>query len=193
MGKKDEVKRSSAEKRARFAQEYAKDLNATQAAIRAGYSPRSAPTTGSRLLSDAKVQEMIRNHHQPHLEANGITIERTLKEVARVAYFDSRKLWHADGRMKLPHELDDDTAAVIASTESIEERLRPERGEQPEQGDLLAGEPSTDAISVIRKVKTWDKIRALQQCIDILGMGKSINPAESGGLSITVFPSTARR
>lgn len=42
-------------KRQRFVQEYRRDRNATQAAIRAGYSPKSAGTEGYRLLKDAEI------------------------------------------------------------------------------------------------------------------------------------------
>ena len=48
------------EKRERFAQEYVVDLNATQAAIRAGYSARTARAQGSRLLTNVDVQERVR-------------------------------------------------------------------------------------------------------------------------------------
>ncbi len=44
-----------------FVAEYLKDRNATQAAIRAGYSKRSAHTTGERLLKNAEVQQMLRS------------------------------------------------------------------------------------------------------------------------------------
>lgn len=47
------------DKQERFVQEYLIDLNATQAAIRAGYGPDSAEVTGSRLLRNVKVQEAI--------------------------------------------------------------------------------------------------------------------------------------
>ncbi len=43
----------------RFVDEYLADLNATQAAIRAGYSARSAHVEGSRLLTNAKVAAAI--------------------------------------------------------------------------------------------------------------------------------------
>ena len=46
-------------KRQRFAEEFLVDLNGKQAAIRAGYSPRSAEVTASRLLSDANVQVSV--------------------------------------------------------------------------------------------------------------------------------------
>jgi phage terminase small subunit len=46
-------------KRAAFVREYTQDYNATQAAIRAGYSPRSARVTGTRLLADAAIQREL--------------------------------------------------------------------------------------------------------------------------------------
>lgn len=41
-------------------------------------------------------------------------MERTLQEVARVGYFDMRKLYNPDGTEKSPHEWDDDTAGAIS-------------------------------------------------------------------------------
>ena len=46
-------------KQARFAQEYMVDMNATQAAIRTGYSEHTAAEQGSRLLTNAKVAAAI--------------------------------------------------------------------------------------------------------------------------------------
>jgi len=48
-------------KQRRFVDEYLVDLNAKQAAIRAGYSPKTAESQGSRLLSHAKVSEAIQH------------------------------------------------------------------------------------------------------------------------------------
>lgn len=47
------------DKQKRFTDEYIVDCNATQAAIRAGYSPKSASRTGSKLLNNAKVRRYI--------------------------------------------------------------------------------------------------------------------------------------
>jgi len=46
-------------KQDRFVAEYLVDLNATQAALRAGYSPRTAPQQGSRLLKNVDVQAAV--------------------------------------------------------------------------------------------------------------------------------------
>ena len=47
------------EKQQRFVDEYLIDLNATQAAIRAGYSAKTADVQGSRMLANCKVQQAI--------------------------------------------------------------------------------------------------------------------------------------
>ena len=51
------------EKQAKFITEYTKDLNATQAAIRAGYSPKTAYSQGQRLLKNVEVQKTMQESH----------------------------------------------------------------------------------------------------------------------------------
>jgi len=101
-----------------FVQEYLKDHNATQAAIRAGYSKATAAQIGSRLLRHVQIGQAIELAKQEHLARvqaeTGITLERTLKEIARLAFFDARKLYDADGKPIPINLLDDDTAAAIA-------------------------------------------------------------------------------
>ena len=64
-------------KQKRFAEEYLIDLNATQAAIRAGYSPKTAQVQGARLLSNAMVSAYVREqldimHNQRTADAQEI-------------------------------------------------------------------------------------------------------------------------
>ena len=134
MGAK-QTKRPQEDKRTRFAQEYAKDFNATQAAIRSGYAEKSAHVTGSRLLSDAKVQAMIQELHARAAVKAGITVERTIQEIARNAYGDTRALYRDDGTLKSPKEWDDDTQSMIASIESNEVRLGSGDSDDDEEKD----------------------------------------------------------
>lgn len=106
-------------KQKRFVDEYLIDLNATQAAIRAGYSAKTAQEQSSRLLSNVMVQKIISERQKALSDKTDITIERVLKERARLAFFDPRKLFNADGTPKAIHELDDDTAAVVAGVDVV--------------------------------------------------------------------------
>lgn len=102
-------------KQAAFVAEYAVDRNATQAAIRAGYSAKTAASQGERLLRNVEVKQAIDASQRSLATQAGITAERVLRERARLAFSDPRKIMHADGRIKLLHELDEDTAAAITS------------------------------------------------------------------------------
>jgi len=108
-----------------FLTEYLKDGNATKAAIRAGYSADTAGSQGSRLLKNERIQQAIQQAQQEVLEAvkheTGITLERTLREIARLAFFDPRQLFAADGNPLSIQELSDDTAAAVAGLDVTEE------------------------------------------------------------------------
>lgn len=70
----------------RFVEEYLVDLNATQAAIRAGYSPRTARVTGPQNLSKPVVQEKIAQAQAERSKRTGITADRVVQELGRVAF-----------------------------------------------------------------------------------------------------------
>jgi phage terminase small subunit len=76
------------DKHQRFVEEYQIDHNATQAAIRAGYSPRSAKVTGCRLLTDANVIAALELARAKTAERSGITKDRVLAELALLAFSD---------------------------------------------------------------------------------------------------------
>ena len=71
-------------KQERFAQEYVVDLNATQAATRAGYSARTANEQGSRLLAHASVQERINELSEAAAKRNDVTVDGVLENLARL-------------------------------------------------------------------------------------------------------------
>lgn len=101
-------------KQQRFVLEYLKDLNATQAAIRAGYSAKTAKVQGSRLLTNAAISEAVGKKHAKVTNNLEVTAERIIRERARLAFFDPRKLLDNTGRPLPLQDLDDDTAAAIA-------------------------------------------------------------------------------
>lgn len=106
-------------KQQRFCDEYIIDLNATQAAIRAGYSVKTAQEQASRLLSNVMVQAQIDQLKKARAQATGITAERVLQEIAKLAFFDPRKLLNEDGTPKKINELDDETAMAVAGIDIV--------------------------------------------------------------------------
>ena len=97
-----------------FVSEYLVDLNAKQAAIRAGYSEKTAEVQGSRLLGNVKVAAVIREKLEKRASRLEITAERLDQEAARIAFFDIRKLYREDGSLKPVSELDEDTARALS-------------------------------------------------------------------------------
>lgn len=137
-----------------FVREYMIDLNATQAATRAGYSARTANEQGARLLANVSVRSALTAAIEARAARTDITADRVLKELARIAFFDIRKLYREDGGMKAPHELDDEAAAVLAGVETTE---------------IMAGE---NVVGNTKKAKVFDKGAALTLAMRHLGMLK---------------------
>lgn len=139
--------------------------NARQAAITAKYSLKSVDAQASRLLKDAKVQEILKAERARALTAADITVERVLREVGRIAFADTRKLFKADGTMVPVRDLDDDTAASLASVEVDE---------------IKAGGA---VIGNTHKIKMWDKGAALEKLMKHLGLYEKDNSQKGDALA----------
>lgn len=104
-----------------FADEYLVDLNQTRAYIAAGYSEKGAAQSASALLRNPKVAAYIEKKLGKRSEKLGITAERVLAEIAKLAFLDPRKFYDDNGNLKPVTELDDETAACLAGVEVYEE------------------------------------------------------------------------
>lgn len=78
-------------KQAQFVAEYLIDLNATQAAIRAGYSAKTAYSQGQRLLTNVEVAASVAAAMAKRAERTEITADRVLQELAKIGFSDIRK------------------------------------------------------------------------------------------------------
>lgn len=76
-------------KQARFAEEYLIDLNGTQAAIRAGYSPKTAYSMGNKNLKNPAIKALIEKNRARLQQQTEITQARVLNELAAIAFADS--------------------------------------------------------------------------------------------------------
>ena len=84
--------------------EYLVDLNATQAAIRAGYSAKTAQEQSSRLLSNVIVEAAIAKAQAKRAEKTGINAEWVLTRLASEATADLADLYDANGAIKPIHD-----------------------------------------------------------------------------------------
>ena len=102
-----------------FVNEYLVDLNARQAAIRAGYPPASAANRGWELLHTcAPVKARIAEAMAERERRTQIEADRVLREIARIAFSDMRRYLKSGPKgavvMRPLGELDDDDAAAVA-------------------------------------------------------------------------------
>jgi phage terminase small subunit len=147
------------DKQARFVAEYLTDYNATQAAIRAGYTPRSARQTAARLLTKANIASEVERKHSKIVDKLEVTKERVVQELARIAFSDVRRLFTWDERKSAfvpSKELTDDDAAAISEINSETVVTRDK-----------AGSPRA---TIKLKMKTYDKKGALDSLAKHLGM-----------------------
>ena len=161
----------AAHRRVLFVEAYmANGGNATQAAIAAGFSEASAGQRGYELLNEPAVAETLAARRKALQEAHGLTTERVLLELRRLALVDPRKLFGEDGNPLLPHELDDDTAAALAGVDV--EELFEGRGDERVQ------------IGNVRKFKLWDKGAALERAMKHLGLFERDNAQTKQSITI---------
>lgn len=119
------------DKQRRFAEEYPKDLNATQAAIRAGYSEKTARSIGQENLTKPDIQAAIQEQLDERSRRTEITADRVLMEYARLAFSDMREFleWGPSGvTWKDSEKLPPEAAACVAEvSETISEGGRTRR------------------------------------------------------------------
>jgi phage terminase small subunit len=165
-------------KQAQFVAEYLIDLNATQAAIRSGYSEKTANEQGSRLLAKVKVAEAIADAQGKRSERTEITQDRVVAELAKLGFYDIRKAvrWGGipevagDGSHIYPVEMvpsedmDDETAAAITEVSLTSQGV---------------------------KIKMADKLAALEKLGKHLGMFNGAGSDDGDAPSINITLTTA--
>lgn len=151
-------KRGLAPKQQRFVEEYLVDLNATQAAKRAGYSEKTAHTIGHELLKKPEIAAAIQAAQFERSKRTEVTADRVLLELARIGFSDVRRLFTDVGNLREIASLDDETAPAISAVEVV---TKP-GADVDENGNRT--------VEYVHKVKLWDKNSALEKIAKHLGM-----------------------
>lgn len=137
-------------KQQRFVEEYLIDLNATQAAIRAGYSINNADKIGSELLGKNRVSQAIAKTMAERSKRTGINQDRVILELAKIAFVKITDVVNDECEIK-PDAAEDDLACI----ESIKVKQIPTKS-----GD----------VGIEREVKLSPKMKALELLGKHLGM-----------------------
>ena len=137
------------EKQQRFVDEYLIDLNATQAAIRAGYSVKTANEQGSQNLAKLSIQQAIAEQMAERSKRTGINQDRVVLELAKIALVKMTDIVDSQGRIKSDASPDD-----LACIESVKYKES----------------ESDTGSSIEREVKIASKLKALELLGKHLGM-----------------------
>ena len=133
-----------------FVDEYLIDLNATQAAIRAGYSVKTADQQGSRLLANVKVQSKIAKEMAERSKRTGVNQDRVVLELAKMGFVNPADVIDLKTGEILPDATDDDLACI--QSVKVKKTIK---------GKSVIEE---------REVKFYDKAKALEKLGQHLGM-----------------------
>ena len=136
-------------KQKRFVEEYLIDLNATQAAIRAGYSPDSAKEIGSENLTKPDIAKAVDQAIAERSRRTGVNADRVVRELAKIAFVNAGEVVDLDTALLMDKISDDDMAAI----QSVKVKTFGEDG-------------------VEREVKLADKLKALELLGKHLGLFK---------------------
>ena len=142
-----------------FAQEYIVDLNATRAAIRAGYTERHAAVTASKLLRNTNVEYWIDEAQELKARSRNITVDRALEEYRRIAFAQTTDMTTLKGgyvQIK-------DTDSLTTEQKSAISQIR-----QKKDGEL--------------EVKFYDKLKALDSLAKYLGLFSDKNTGQNPGV-----------
>jgi phage terminase small subunit len=157
------------------------ELQNCSAAYRTAYNtanmkPKTVHEAASRLLKNSKVAARIAELTAPAILAAGLSLERTLREVARVAYSDLGRYYRADGTMKPIVEWDDDMRAAVAHLETEDTTVQ----------ITTEGKTTTSTAARVKKLKFWDKNAAIDKAIRHLGLYERDNAHHSENLELQV-------
>ena len=154
-----------------FGREYLIDLNATQAAIRAGYSARTASSQGERLLRNAEVAAFIQQAKAERAEATGINAAWVLQRLAAEAEADLADLYDEAGGLRPVADWPLIwRKGLVAGIKAIEER--------DETGAV---------VGMIREVKLSDRVKRIEligKHIDVQAFREQV--AQTGAMTLVV-------
>lgn len=154
----------------RFCDEYLVDLNATQAAIRAGYTAKYANTNAFKLLQNTAIKEYIQQRQTERSERTEITQDMVLRELAIIAFSNA-----ADYASVVEKQATVEVEGTVVPLFDEEGNPQMYRTVEPVLTSDLT-EDQKKALAVIKKgrdgfeVKPYDKVRALELLGKHLGM-----------------------
>lgn len=158
-------------KQERFCEEYIIDLNATKAAIRAGYSEKTAYSIGQENLTKPEIIERLSELRADISENNGKLIQRVIDELVKVGFSNIQDYIGQGNTIVDMSEIDENKARAVSS---IKKSL------------TEFGTPDNPGIKTVVEFKLWDKISALEKLGRHLGIFEADNKQKSSVINVNL-------
>ena len=168
-------------KQQRFIDEYMIDFNGTQAAIRAGYSPRTAGVQAYQLVTDARIQAELKSRTAKLSEQASITVAEIVERLAAILRATMRDYLRVTAKGELALDFSRATPQQMAAVQHLEI-------------DRAAGEDADGAKKF--RLRLYDKIAAADKLLRHLGAYRDRvehSGPEGGPIEVATPPVTAER
>lgn len=159
-------------KQEKFCQEYLADLNATQSAIRAGYSIDTAHSIGWENLRKPEIQLRLTELRKELNDQNGNLAQQVIDELKKIGFSNIQDMLESGNEIKDITTLDRDKAAVISSIKKSKTTF----------GDGEGNEGEKETV----EFKMWDKLNALEKLGKHLGIFEADNKQKKAVITVTV-------
>lgn len=154
-------------KQERFCREYFKDFNATQAAIRAKYSKKTAAVIACEYLRKPNIQARLKELSAKSFQENDLSTELILAECRRIALCDVGQAFDSDGNLLKIHDIPEDVRRAISGLDV--EEIWQGKGENKKQ------------VGLLKKVRFWSKDKQLENLFKHLGLFEANNKQLTDG------------
>ncbi len=155
------------DKQKRFCEEYLIDLNATQSAIRAGYSKKTAYSIGDENLRKPEIKDYISKLKNNRSERTEITADMVIQELAKIGFADIKNYFEGDEAQKDITTLDNKLTAAVSSIKVTESSGK-------------------DWSKTTKEFKLHDKVKALEDLGKHLGVFEKDNKQKTTPVKIRV-------
>jgi phage terminase small subunit len=168
-------KKGLSTKMRRFCEEYLIDLNGTQAAIRAGYSERTAKAIASENLTKPDVRQLIKNLRQEAQERNRIQLDELIQTLAAIVRLDPIDIFNENGVVKNLNDMPESARKCITELKLMEIS-------------------SVDGpIGVLKTIKFSSKLDAIEKLMKHLGGYEKDNEQTKQQIgTVIVLPNNSR-
>ncbi|WP_096978823.1 terminase small subunit [Escherichia coli] len=159
-----------------FAREYLKDLNATQAAVRAGYSKKTANEQGARLLVKVSIQKRISELKSERNEEVGIDAAYVLKRLVEIDQMDVLDIMNDDMSLKPVSEWPPSWRRYLSGFDVAE--MFDGRGDEREM------------IGILKKIKWPDKVKNLEllgKHVTVQAFRENVKNEHTGSLQVVNY------